>query len=162
MILLKKVYGGRKNMGKENLSDRETASMEAEIRARREGYNSKETVQHYGSAENLSDRETESMEAEIKVRRGNYNTSEFQHYGSVENLDDAGIRSMEAQVAEKRKQDIPYKEYFKTVISRITSGEFDDSDFMLEEVCRRIMDIFNEQGFKVDANERGLIISWRN
>ena len=58
--------------------------------------------------------------------------------------------------------ELPYKEYFKTVISRITSGEFDDSDCMLEEVCRRIMDIFNEQGFKVDANERGLIISWRN
>lgn len=58
--------------------------------------------------------------------------------------------------------ELPYKEYFKAVISKITSGEFDDSDCMLEEVCRRIMDIFDEQGFEVDANERGLIISWRN
>lgn len=58
--------------------------------------------------------------------------------------------------------ELPYKEYFKAVISRITSGEFDDSDCMLEEVCRRIMGIFDEQGFKVDTNERGLIISWRN
>lgn len=58
--------------------------------------------------------------------------------------------------------ELPYEEYFKVTISKITSGEFDDSDYMLEEVCRRIMDIFDEQGFKVDANKRGLIISWRN
>nr|DAG57974.1 MAG TPA: hypothetical protein [Caudoviricetes sp.] len=58
--------------------------------------------------------------------------------------------------------ELPYEEYFKVAISRITSGEFDNSDYMLEEVCRRIMDIFDGQGFRVDANERGLIISWRN
>lgn len=57
---------------------------------------------------------------------------------------------------------LPYEEYFKVAISRITSGEFNNSDYMLEEVCRRIMNIFDEQGFRVDANERGLIISWRN
>ena len=58
--------------------------------------------------------------------------------------------------------ELPYEEYFKTAISRITSGEFDDSDYMLEEVCRRIISVFDEQGFKVDANKKGLIISWRN
>lgn len=58
--------------------------------------------------------------------------------------------------------ELPYEEYFKVVISKITSGEFDNSDYMLEEVCRRIMDIFDEQGFEVDANKRGLIINWRN
>lgn len=58
--------------------------------------------------------------------------------------------------------ELPYEEYFKVAISRITSGEFDNSDYMLEEVCRRIMDIFDRQGFRVDANKRGLIISWRN
>lgn len=58
--------------------------------------------------------------------------------------------------------ELPYEEYFKVAISRITSGEFDNSGYMLEEVCRRIMDIFDGQGFRVDANERGLIISWRN
>ena len=58
--------------------------------------------------------------------------------------------------------ELPYEEYFKVAISRITSGEFDNSDYMLEEVCRRIMDIFDGQGFRVDANKRGLIISWRN
>ena len=57
--------------------------------------------------------------------------------------------------------ELPYEEYFKVAISRITSGEFDNSDYMLEEVCRRIMDIFDGQGFRVDANKRGLIISWR-
>lgn len=58
--------------------------------------------------------------------------------------------------------ELPYEEYFKVAISKITSGEFDNSDYMLEEVCRRIMDIFDEQGFEVNANKRGLIISWRN
>ena len=58
--------------------------------------------------------------------------------------------------------ELPYEEYFKTAISRITSGEFDNSDYMLEEVCRRIISVFDEQGFKVDVNEKGLIISWRN
>ena len=58
--------------------------------------------------------------------------------------------------------ELPYEEYFKVAISKITSGEFNNSDYMLEEVCRKIMDIFDEQGFEVDANKRGLIISWRN
>lgn len=35
---------------------------------------------------------------------------------SSENLSDSEIRSMEAEIAEKRKQDIPYKEYLKILI----------------------------------------------
>ena len=58
--------------------------------------------------------------------------------------------------------ELPYEEYFKVAISKITSGKFDDSDYILEEVCRRIMDIFDREGFRVNANERGLIISWRS
>ena len=91
-------------MGKENLSDRETASMEAEIRARREGENKRETFQHYGPAENLSDQEIESMEAEIRARREGENKREtFQHYGPAENLSDQEIESMEAEIRARRE-----------------------------------------------------------
>ena len=81
------------------------------------------------------------------------------------------VSSIEGSIRKKMTQrakegdgciELPYEEYFKVAISKITSGEFDDSDYMLEEVCRRIMDIFDEQGFEVEANKRGLIISWRN
>lgn len=81
------------------------------------------------------------------------------------------VSSIEGSIRKKMGQragegdgyiELPYEGYFKVAISKITSGEFDNSDYMLEEVCRRIMGIFDEQGFKVDTNERGLIISWRN
>ena len=148
----------------ENLSDKELEGMEAEIRARREGYNSKETVQHHGSAENISDKELEGMEAEIRARRGNYNTREFQNYGSVENLDDAGIRNMEAQVAEKRKQDIPYKEYFKTLINnpQITDqAEFESavirsmqSNRVMREFVENLCDKVGEKAFELKNTDK--------
>ena len=77
---------------------------------------------------------------------------------------DGSVRKEMTQRAEEGDWfiELPYEEYFKAAISKITSGEFDDSDYMLEEVCRRIMDIFDEQGFEVNANKRGLIISWRS
>ena len=53
-------------MNIENLSDKEIASLEAEIRARRSEV--KPTFQHYGSVENLSDSEIASLEAEIRAR----------------------------------------------------------------------------------------------
>ena len=60
--------------------------------------------------------EIAGMEAEISARRSEVKPT-FQHYGSTENLNDNDIRTMETQVAEKRKQDIPYKEYLNNLIN---------------------------------------------
>ena len=114
-------------MNIENLSDKEIASLEAEIRARRSEV--KPTFQHYGSVENLSDSEIASLEAEIRAR-GSEVKPTFQHYGSVENMSDSDVRIIEAQVAEKRKQDIPYKEYFNNLVANPTisdNRQFEDA-----------------------------------
>ena len=101
-------------MNIENLNNNELTSMEAEIRARRTEI--KPTFQHYGSTENLNNSELTSMEAEINARRAEIKPT-FQHYGSIENLNNDDLRSIEAQVAEKRKADIPYKEYLNNLIT---------------------------------------------
>lgn len=97
-----------------DLSASEISNMENEIKARRSEVN--QTFQHHGSVENLNASEISSMENEIKARRNEVNQT-FQHYGSVENLNDNDIHILEAQAAEKRDQDIPYKEYFNNLIS---------------------------------------------
>ena len=97
----------------EHLSDREISNMEAEIKARREEV--KPITEHYGAAEHLSDNEIASMEAEIRARRAEVRHVE-QNYGSVENMNDSDISVLEAQVAEKRKADIPYRQYFSNLL----------------------------------------------
>ena len=69
------------------------------------------------------------MEAEVNARRSETKPT-FQHYGSVESLNDNDVRTMEAQVSEKRKQDIPYKEYLNNLISNPTisdNKQFEDA-----------------------------------
>ena len=152
----------------DNLSDKELASFEAEIRARIDGYNKKESYQHYGSVENLSDKEIASMEAEIKARMIGYNSrNEFQHHGSVENLDDSTISIMEAQVAEQRRTDIPFNEYFDSLIENpeITDeGQFKEatirsmqSNKVMRNFVEKLCDKVGEKAFqlkKTDINDK--------
>jgi len=114
-------------MSIENLSNDEIERKEAEIRARRSEV--RPTYQHYGSVENLSNDEIERKEAEIRARSSEVRPI-YQHYGSVENLSDNEVRNMEKQVAEKRIQDIPYKEYLNSLIANPTisdNQQFDDA-----------------------------------
>ena len=116
----------------DDLSSKEIESTEAEIRSKMDGYNNKEQVKHHGSIDDLSSKEIESTEAEIRSRRHEVRQTE-QHYGSVENLDEAGTRIMEAQVLEKRKKDIPYKEYFNNLIE---NPEISDTEEFESAVLR--------------------------
>ena len=104
-------------MSIEDLSASEIEGVETEIRARREGYNHRDTVQHHGSAEDLSASEIEGVEAEIRARREGYNNkAQEQHYGSLENADAGTIAVMEAQVVDQKKKDVPYNEYFNSLV----------------------------------------------
>lgn len=155
----------------ENLNEKELASFEAEIRARMAGYNSKEIHEHYGSVEHLSDAEIASKEAEIKARMIGYNSrNEFQHHGSVENLDDSTISVMEAQVAEQRRTDIPFNEYFDSLIENpeITDeGQFQDatirsmqSNKVMRKFVEKLFDKVGEKAFqlkKTDKNDRAQV-----
>ena len=155
----------------EHLSNAETASKEAEIKARMAGYNSKEIHEHYGSVEHLSDTEIASKEAEIKARMIGYNSrNEFQHHGSVENLDDSTISVMEAQVAEQRRTDIPFNEYFDSLIENpeITDeGQFQDatirsmqSNKVMRKFVEKLFDKVGEKAFqlkKTDKNDRAQV-----
>lgn len=152
----------------EHLSNAETASKEAEIKARMAGYNSKEIHEHYGSVEHLSDAEIASKEAEIKARMIGYNSrNEFQHHGSVENLDDSTISIMEAQVAEQRRTDIPFNEYFDSLIENpeITDeGQFKEatirsmqSNKVMRNFVEKLCDKVGEKAFqlkKTDINDK--------
>ena len=90
-------------MDKENLSEKELNSMEAEIQARKIADNSKKTVQHYGFIDKLSDAELVSLEAEIKARKEGYHQKDdVQHYGFVDNLSDVELANLEAEIRARR------------------------------------------------------------
>lgn len=112
-------------MNIEDINDKEIESMESEIKTRQNEYNNKDFVKHHGSIDDLNASEIEGVEAEIRARRSEVKQTE-QHYGSFENLDENETSILEAQVAEKRKQDIPYTEYFNNLITNPTIDNPDE------------------------------------
>ena len=149
----------------ENLSLDETARKEAEIKARMEGYNNRTEFQHHGSVENLTLDETASMEAEIKARMIGYNSKEqFQHHGSAENADDATISVMEAQVAEQKRKDIPFNEYFDSLIENpeiVDEEQFQDavvrsmqSNRVMRKFVEKLCDKVGEKTFQLKNTDK--------
>ena len=106
------------------------------------------------------------MEAEIAARRNEVKPT-YQHYGSAENLNDAEIRSIEAQVAQKRKEDLPYKEYFNNLVNNrsiIDENEFElatirsmQSNGIINKFVQDLFDKIAEKAFQlknVDKNDK--------
>ena len=92
-------------MNIEDFNENEIESMEAERKARMDGYNNKEQVKHHGSVEDLSAGEIESMETERKARMDGYNNKEqVKHHGSVEDLSASEIESTEAEIRARRNE----------------------------------------------------------
>ena len=111
------------------------------------------------------------MEAEIATRRREVKPT-YQHYGSTENLSNTDIQVLEAQVAEKRKADIPYKEYFSNLINNpnITDiNEFEaatiksmQSNSIINKFIEELFDKLGEKTFQLkntDRNDKATIES---
>lgn len=101
-------------MSTENLSSEEIRNWDSFIKARE--IQNKSVFPHYGSIENLTAEEVRDLEAQVRTK-GTEIRPVFQHYGSVENLSEDELRILQAQVEERRREDIPYREYLNGLVA---------------------------------------------
>ena len=112
----------------EQYSDGELRTLEAQIKQNREDRQKQPSLHpDRRNIEQYSDEELRTLEAQIKQNREDRQKQPSLHPDrrNIEQFSNEELKSFEAQVKERREVDLPYKEYFKSLMSNpnITNAE---------------------------------------